>query len=599
MTHWLQSTPGLLVAALLSAMLVLPTHAEVPVSAGELAGLWGAKRNFGPEVRGTLTLLKRDGNWSAEIAGHSVSARVADGEITFEIPGGRGAFRGRLEKSGGPIEGHWTQPPIMHNGLAHASPVALEPDGKDRWRGEVVPLDDEFTFYLVAKAREDGSLGAFLRNPDRNLGVFLNVDRLERDGETIKLIGRFFRNTNEIVLAQGTYDGNWDRLSLYIPNRGGTYGFVRLDDDVASAFYARGKNPRPYRYQPPSAEDDGWPTASLEDVGISIEPIKELIETLIDAPAETVHSLYVHGFLIARHGKLVLEEYFHGFHRDKPHDTRSASKSLTSTLVGAAIQDGARLSVSSSVYDVIYGDDLPEDIDPRKRRMTVEHLMTMSAGFDCDDRDPSSPGNEDVMQGQTEEPDWYKYTLKLPMVREPGDMAVYCSANMNLLGAVLTAATGRSLPELFQDLIAEPLQIERYHLNLTPTGDAYMGGGIYWMPRDFMKLGQLLMDHGVWNGRRVLSREWARRAIAPLYEMRDKRYGYSWWLIDYPYKDRTVQGFFAGGNGGQVVLGIPELDLVVTFFAGNYSDPVMFKIQEEFVPQYILPAVEMGEESKL
>lgn len=78
----------------------------------------------------------------------------------------------------------------------------------------------------------------------------------------------------------------------------------------------------------------------------------------------------------------------------------------------------------------------------------------------------------------------------------------------------------------------------------------------------------------------------------PLEKLRKLQYGYLWWSIAYPYKDKTVRAFFAGGNGGQLVMGIPDLGLVVAIYAGNYSDPVLYKIQEELVPQYILPAVD-------
>lgn len=578
--------------ALVSLSATVLRAEKIPGSAQELAGLWGAKRSFGPEVRGTVTLEKRGQQWRADIAGRSVDARADGAEISFEVAGRRGSFRGRLNGEHGRIQGHWTQPPLTHSGLAYTSPVVLEPIGRDLWQGEVVPLDDEFTLFLRAEAREDGTVGAFLRNPDRNIGVFMNADRLERDGNRVRLLGTFFRNEDEILLAEGTYDPDWDRLSLYLGNRGGTYDFARFDDDEGSAFYARGQNPGRYRYFAPPARNDGWVTATLEDVGISIEPIAQLIETEIDPPARSVHAPYLHGLLIARHGKLVFEEYFHGFHRDKAHDTRSASKSLTSTLVGAAIQAGAPLDVSSPVYETVRGHDIASDTDPRKLRMTLEHLLTMSSGFDCDDGDESTPGNEDVMQSQSEEPDWYRYTLDLPMVREPGERPVYCSINANLIGAVLTAATGRLLPELLQELMAEPLEIRRYYLNLMPTGTPYMGGGSYWLPRDFMKLGQLMLDRGAWNGRRVLSEAWVERARSPLVEIRDRRYGYQWWLTDYPYGDRSVQAFFAGGNGGQVVIAVPELRLLAAFFAGNYSDRVLYRIQDEFFPQYILAAVD-------
>jgi len=181
--------------------------------------------------------------------------------------------------------------------------------------------------------------------------------------------------------------------------------------------------------------------------------------------------------------------------------------------------------------------------------------------------------------------------LALDMIREPGELAVYCSVNPNLAGNVLSAATGEPLESLFQRLVAEPLDVRRYHLYLQPTGEPYMGGGIHWLPRDFMKLGQVILDGGTWNGRRVLSQEFAQRSVAPLYELRERGYGYLWWIKEYTYRGKTITAFFAGGNGGQVVIGVPELDLVVTFLAGNYSDRVSFRIQEEFFPEYILPAV--------
>lgn len=130
-------------------------------------------------------------------------------------------------------------------------------------------------------------------------------------------------------------------------------------------------------------------------------------------------------------------------------------------------------------------------------------------------------------------------------------------------------------------------------MNLAPTGDAYMGGGARFLPRDFMKLGQLHLNGGVWNGRRILTPEWSRRAVSPLVELRKLKYGYFWWVAEYPYKGRTVQAFSALGNGGQVVMAIPELDLVIAFYGGNYSDvPVTFTAERIYVPQYILPAID-------
>jgi CubicO group peptidase (beta-lactamase class C family) len=363
--------------------------------------------------------------------------------------------------------------------------------------------------------------------------------------------------------------------------------------DSFSDFYPRGRPSAPYQYLPPRATADGWPVGTLEQVGISRDSMQRFIQMIIDTRMDSVSVPEIHGVLIARHGRLVLEEYFHGEHRDKPHDTRSASKSLASVLIGSAIQAGVPLSASSPAYQVMNGGKFPSGLDARKRGLTLEHLLTMSSGLDCDDNNPESPGNEDRMSDQTEQPDWYRFILDLRNIRDPGELAVYCSINPHLAGGMLARAARRPLPELFQDLIAKPLSIDRYYLNLTPTGDGYMGGGARLLPRDFMKLGQLMLNEGTWQGKRVLSRGWSRRSTSALYDLQERKYGYLWWSDEYPYRDSTVRAFYAAGNGGQIVMGVPELDLVIAFYGGNYSDGSIATIpQREWVPRVILPAVD-------
>ena len=111
------------------------------------------------------------------------------------------------------------------------------------------------------------------------------------------------------------------------------------------------------------------------------------------------------------------------------------------------------------------------------------------------------------------------------------------------------------------------------------------------LPRDFMKLGQVMLEGGSWRGRRILDAGFAKNAGSPLHDLRGIQYGYLWWSIEYPYKDRKVRAFFAGGNGGQVVMVVPDLDLVIAAYGGNYADRASFKLQQEYVPSYILPAV--------
>jgi CubicO group peptidase (beta-lactamase class C family) len=163
-----------------------------------------------------------------------------------------------------------------------------------------------------------------------------------------------------------------------------------------------------------------------------------------------------------------------------------------------------------------------------------------------------------------------------------------------LIGGVISRAAGEPSPVLFQKLLAEPLNIKRYYLPLTPTGEYSMTGGARFLPRDFMKLGQVHLNGGIWNGRRIYTRAWSEKATSALVylEAYKLHYGYLWWTTEYPHRGRNVRAFFASGNGGQVVMTIPELDLVLAFFGGNYNDVGGRTAQRAYVPKYILPAID-------
>lgn len=323
-------------------------------------------------------------------------------------------------------------------------------------------------------------------------------------------------------------------------------------------------------------------------------PIEEMVRMIVDTPMDSIRAPYIHTVLIARHGKLVLEEYFHGYSANRPHETRSASKTVTATLVGIASHLGEPLSLDSSVYEVFDGPNLPADLDPRKRRMTLKNLLTMTPGLACDDNDDESPGSEWRMQSQTEQPDWNRYILDLPMVHEPGEHVAYCSASPNLAAGMLATATGSWLPDLYREYFAEPMGMGLYHMNLMPNGEGYGGGGLYIRGRDFLKMSQLFLDGGRWKGRRLLGDDWVRDAASPLEHMFEQGYGYAWWVLSLPYGEGTVQAFYAGGNGGQYSMGIPALDLAIVFFAGNYNQPVTHLVKKRHIPDFILRSVEEG-----
>jgi CubicO group peptidase (beta-lactamase class C family) len=577
----------IILASLAGVALAATAASAQRAQSDSLEGLWVAKARYGPDVAGPLMLRPRDGVFVAEIAGFTVPVRQQGNAVAFDLPDGKGSFRGT--RSGAAIEGQWIQARTVEAGARYATPIVLRADGRGRWLGEVVPRRDQMTYFLPVTRAANGRYATYLRNPERNQGVFLGATRIEQEGDNLRLIGTRRGRKEEAVIGSGRRDP--ESGGFAIPIQGETFNFAR-DTDTSSIFYPRGNPPERYRYAPPVQLDDGWPVSTLEREGIDRAMIEKFVQKLIDMPQDGVSSSQIHSLVIARNGKLVLEEYFHGHQREVPHDTRSAAKSWTNVAIGAAMQAGLPIRLDTPVYQTMLG-TLPADLDPRKKAMTLEHLLTMTAGFDCDDSG-DRPGDEDVYQDQTAEPNWYRYMLNVPMAWNSGDKIVYCSGKPNLAAGMLEKVAGEPLPELFYRLVAKPMKMRRYHLFLQPTGEAYGGGGHHFTTRDFMKLTQLFLNDGKWEGRQIVSREWARKSSAPLRVLSPKSgqtYGYLWNSLPYPYRGRKVHAFFPGGNGGQVYIGIPELDLLIAFNGGNYGDSTTFRSQREFVPDDILPAV--------
>lgn len=525
------------------AALALLVSSAAAQDSTNFAGLWGGTLRLGPDVRGTLIIEQTPEGTFADLAGFRVPVKRSGQEFKFELPGDRGAFR----------HGHWIQPE------GYASPVRLVADGPNRWRGTIAPLEFSYTFYMPITKKPDGTYATYLRNPERNQGRFIRAQRIEFNGEDVRLLGQGGRDG---LLSVGRY---YDDGVIRLPLRWGTYDFTRVTDTANSPFYPRGNPPQRYRYTKPVQLDDGWPVGTLEQAGISRDSIERFVQYLIDMPMDSLGTLQIHSLLIARHGRLVLEEYFHGHDRNMPHDTRSASKSWTNVLIGAAMQAGMPLRINTPVYETM---GVRTD-DPRKRAMTLEHLITMTAGFNCDPDDTTS-ADEDVMDNRGIQ-DWYGYTLNVPLVSAPGEKIFYCSTEPNLAGGMLARVAGEPQIVLFRRLVAEPLRLSNYYLGLRD-GDLYGGGGSRFTPRDFAKMAQLMLNQGRWGGKQILSAEWVRQSGAPLRDLgTTQQYGYLWNSQEFEYKGRKVRAVFAGGNGGQVSLEIPELDLVIAFTGGNYG----------------------------
>lgn len=565
-------------------------HAADP---SDFTGLWGNETVSGPLLSGELTVDGRQTPWRASIAGVSATVERDGDEVSFTMPGGQGHFRGRV--IGGNITGFWIQPPGQTLASAYATPLVLPHDKTDRhiWVAPLRPLQDRVTQYLKIQDAENGSLKAFLFNPEYNLGrgvsydVTLKGDAIvltdpKRKGWSLK--GRFDDDSGQLLI-------DWQGI--------GVFAFTRRDRDNAIGYYASTPANSQGTYRVPVSDGDGWTTAALGDVDMQVAPMLRLQQQIQSSDTPAPSDPLVHSVLVARHGKLVFETYMHGYSREQTHDTRSAGKSFASLLVGMAIDHGAKISAKTPLLSLFPQDKPFEHMDQRKRAITVGDLMDMSAGLACDDNDDKSPGGEDKMQRQHAQRDWYRFTLNLPMAQAPGaDQAVYCSAGINLLGGVVREATGRRVVDLFQDWIAGPMQMRNYHLNLMPNNDLYLAGGIRLRPRDMLKLGQLYLNGGVWNGHRLIDQRWIDASVkrhttfGPNHD-----YGYAWHLHALRVNGHDYRGYAAEGNGGQFVIVVPELDLVVAITAGNYGQFSVWYPLQALVTDYVIPAVLDGKQA--
>jgi CubicO group peptidase (beta-lactamase class C family) len=261
-------------------------------------------------------------------------------------------------------------------------------------------------------------------------------------------------------------------------------------------------------------------------------------------------------------------------------------------LIGATLASDKRLQLSSPVYQVMNGGAFPAGLGPRKQEMTLENLITMTSGYYCNDADEAAPGGEEIMTNQDAEPDYYRFTLKVPMAYAPGRVAVYCSANPNLALGMVGRTLGEDPVYGFDLRIAQPLRIDRYAWGFDPAGHPYGGGSVLLRPRDFLKFGQLMLNGGTWAGRRILSEDYVRRATRAHYPLGRFGYGYLWWTTDFPYRGGTTPAFMALGNGGQRIIVVPQLDLVVAAMAGEYFTQGGYgDLETAIVPRFIMAAI--------
>jgi CubicO group peptidase (beta-lactamase class C family) len=303
----------------------------------------------------------------------------------------------------------------------------------------------------------------------------------------------------------------------------------------------------------PLALDD-WPVSTPEEQGLDPKLVAELYYN-----AEQLETLY--GLLVIKNGHLVAEKYFHGKSASQLSSRASVTKSITSALVGIALEQGCLSSVDQKMID--FFPELADQIkDPRKKEITIRQMLQMRAGYPWEE---STSELFDLMFSGFRT----RNLVDVPLVRDPGTGFDYSNMSTHLLGIIVARACDTDLKSYAQEHLFSPMG--------AGVGDWLLGWEGYYIgfadleitARDMAKFGQLYLDGGQYEGVQIVPADWVRDSLQTYTEdawyyhvgrnWRDSAYGYQWWSIragDHRYN-------LAWGHGGQQIALLDEMDLVV------------------------------------
>jgi CubicO group peptidase (beta-lactamase class C family) len=287
------------------------------------------------------------------------------------------------------------------------------------------------------------------------------------------------------------------------------------------------------------------------------------------------------GVVVVRGGAIAFEKYYgDAYGQNDPIKIRSITKSITGTLIGMAIDDGL-LTLDSTIGDLI-PDLIPAGADPITSAITVENLLTMTAGWAWD----IHADYPTIIAADN----WAELTLGLPVAYDPGSFYAYNTGGSHLLSVIIETITGDDTIRFADQRLFEPLGINRPRWERSPEGIVCGGFGLQLTPRDLARFGLLALRSGEWNGSRIVSADWF--STATTYQSTGDStgfaaYGYQWWVMpESPYR-----AYFGLGFGSNYLYIAPDLDLVVVVLKGFETPPSPVSIVRPLIESYILPAV--------
>jgi len=327
----------------------------------------------------------------------------------------------------------------------------------------------------------------------------------------------------------------------------------------------------------PATMADGWSVSSPSEQGLDPALI-----CAIGARLKDLSGASANGVVIARHGVLVYEQYSAGADQRWPehswgeplpilphdattkHDISSITKSVVALLVGIALDRGALKSLDTPALD--FFPEYPDLRSPDRDRITVQDLLTMRAGLRWIYQPYLS-----FWRRIDASPDPYRLILEQPVTATPGTEFRYNNGSADLVGAIIQRAAHRPLGEFAKEALFEPLDVTDWEWGQMANGDLGASWGLRLRPRDFAKIGQLVLDRGQWRGRQIVSAAWIKDMTTRQVTQPDGGYGYYWWLRSTTIAGRQIDLVEGMGWGGQSLYVVPSLDLIVAVTAGVYD----------------------------
>lgn len=315
----------------------------------------------------------------------------------------------------------------------------------------------------------------------------------------------------------------------------------------------------------------------------------------------------LHGVLIIHQGEVLAESYFDGADQcwgeplgvrkhgpDTLHDLRSVTKSVVGLLYGIALAEGKVPGLDESLIEQFpqYA-DLADD--PKRQAIRVRDALSMKMGIQWNEDLPySNPKNSEI--AMEDAPDRYRFVLDRPMVGEPGDWWTYNGGAVALVAKLIADGTGIPIDKYADEKLFKPLGITQFDWVAGRDGTPSAASGLRLNIRDLVKIGQLVLNNGEFDGKQIVPSEWLDVSFIPHSNLKSGlRYGYLWWLAPWGDPPSWVAGF---GNGGQRLTVQADFGLIIAVLAGNYNQPDAWKVPVKTIEEFMVPALKAKREKK-